>query len=279
MAIHTCKGHADTVTCMDHSIQSPDFLLTGSDDGTSRLWDLRIFKSVQCYKPNHSHDKQQEQGISNIKFHPIDDHLVYLTSGTTLYEFDRRMERIIHTTAIASQLITSNETDNELNYMKWNKNGSKLTLCDDNGMVYILSLENKNSGNSIGAMLCSFKAHENICMSCHLVKNDTHIITGGIDYKIALYQVNNKQNITTSRKPIWSIPFQSTNLITNSKNNQQQQLVNPPLVQCMDVSATHDNKVAVGLANGKCPLINLNKKFSDIIVGSLDAHSYVVNQV
>jgi WD40 repeat protein len=276
LPIHICKGHRDTITCMDHNMQSPEFLLSGSDDGTSRLWDLRICKSVQCYQPNDSDDKEQ-QSISNIKFHPIDDLLVYLTSCTSLYKFDRRMERIIHTTAIASQLITSNETDNEFNYMKWNKIGTKLTLCDDNGMVYILSLE--NSDNSIGTMLCSFKAHENICMSCHLVKNDTQIITGGMDYRIALYQVNSKQNITTSRKPIWSIPFHSTNLITNSKNNRQQQLVNPPLVQCMDVCVAQENKVAVGLANGKCTLINLDKKFSDIIVGSLDAHSYAVNQV
>ena len=140
---------------------------------------------------------------------------------------------------------------------------------------------------AIGQVVCSFRAHENICIGTQLIKNDIQLLSAGLDYKLSLYSVNQK-NMDVGRKSIWTLPFQTMQLqdsVLSSKSRMQKQvnnpkqLVNPPLLQCMAVSNRYDNRVSVGLANGKCALLNVNKDLSSMVVGTIDAHSYILNQM
>ncbi len=192
--------------------------------------------------------------------------------------------------------------DNELNTLVWNKQGTKMTLCDDTGMVYILNVNlplpkncsGENGGeiqeeSPIGEMTCALRAHDNICIGANLIKNDIQVLSAGLDRKLSLHSVNQKL-MNGERKSIWTLPFDTLPLrdeaISASRRNMQQQaqnnpkqLVNPPMLQCLAVSHRYDNRVAVGLANGKCALLNVNKDVSQMVVGSIDAHSYILNQM
>ncbi len=192
--------------------------------------------------------------------------------------------------------------DNELNTLVWNKQGSKMTLCDDTGMVYILNVNlpppkncsGENGGeiqeeSPVGEMTCALRAHDNICIGANLIKNDIQVLSAGLDRKLSLHSVNQKL-MSSERKSIWTLPFDTLPLrdeaISASRRNMQQQaqnnpkqLVNPPMLQCLAVSHRYDNRVAVGLANGKCALLNVNKDVSQMVVGSIDAHSYILNQM
>jgi len=53
------KGHQAAVSCLDHSSSTtaavrPSLLLSGSEDGTCRLWDLRLGRAVSCIKCSNS---------------------------------------------------------------------------------------------------------------------------------------------------------------------------------------------------------------------------------
>ena len=42
------KGHKNEVLCLDY-LATSKLLLSGSADGTARLWDTRQFSSVNCF--------------------------------------------------------------------------------------------------------------------------------------------------------------------------------------------------------------------------------------
>jgi WD40 repeat protein len=47
VALPPLKGHKDTVNCLEFN-SSLSLLASSSDDGTARLWDLRIGRAVKC---------------------------------------------------------------------------------------------------------------------------------------------------------------------------------------------------------------------------------------
>ena len=73
------KGHRKPVLCLAHSSERltyrnapyqhhhPSLLLSGSEDGTARLWDLRSRKSVLCMvmPPN-----EEGNDVTSVAFHP-----------------------------------------------------------------------------------------------------------------------------------------------------------------------------------------------------------------
>lgn len=50
--VHTFKGHTGTVTCMSITRQTP-YLITGSEDTTMRVWDLKNFVHASTIRYNN----------------------------------------------------------------------------------------------------------------------------------------------------------------------------------------------------------------------------------
>lgn len=49
ISIVSCfKGHKDSVTCLDIH-PTLDLIVSGSEDGTVRFWDLETKKAVRCF--------------------------------------------------------------------------------------------------------------------------------------------------------------------------------------------------------------------------------------
>lgn len=127
------KGHQAAVTCLDHSSTTVaggsisnrnSLLLSGSEDGTCRLWDLRIGRTVTCIKCRDSHSAsggQQEQEILSVAFGPswknmtgstatvieespfAHDFSVYASVGNCVYGYDLRK--------VSSPIITEPSVD------------------------------------------------------------------------------------------------------------------------------------------------------------------------
>jgi WD40 repeat protein len=265
--LHTAFACSSEITCLDAN----KYILTGCIDGTTRLWDTRQqqhqYKSIQCYKVQGE--------VSNCKFSTINDHMIYITSGTNIHFFDRRMEKVIVNDPVSTLVIpnsTNSEDDNDINSVNFNKNGTKMIVSDDCGMVHFISLQVEEATGKIDR---SFKAHDNICITAKYLKNDEQFISGGLDYKVSLYNAgkNNKKPL------VWSFPFNQAQLMPQNTKADSKQLVNPPLVQCLDMHPTVESRIAVGLANGKCALMDTTKDATQIIVGSLEGHDYILNQI
>jgi WD40 repeat protein len=60
-----CSGEASTTSGLSH----PSLLLSGSEDGTARLWDLRTRKTAYCMVlPSRSEGEMME--VTSVAFHP-----------------------------------------------------------------------------------------------------------------------------------------------------------------------------------------------------------------
>ena len=81
----TLKGHQKPVLCLAHSSERlayysdegnehthhPSLLLSGSEDGTARLWDLRTRKTSLCMVlPNNDDDVSDGNEVTSVAFHP-----------------------------------------------------------------------------------------------------------------------------------------------------------------------------------------------------------------
>jgi WD40 repeat protein len=82
----TLKGHSKAVLCIAHSseriayipkpnhtenngVTHPSLLLSGSEDGTARLWDLRTRKTAYCMVVPKSKEGEILE-VASVAFHP-----------------------------------------------------------------------------------------------------------------------------------------------------------------------------------------------------------------
>ncbi len=75
----TLKGHRQPVLCISHpgdhakyssntDAHHPSLLLSGSEDGTARLWDLRTRKTAYCIIAPTIEDEPND--VTAVAFHP-----------------------------------------------------------------------------------------------------------------------------------------------------------------------------------------------------------------
>lgn len=101
------KGHQAAISCLDHSSRcassvGPSLLLSGSEDGTCRLWDLRIGRSVSCIKCSGSNGgevlsvafgpawKTSDATTEEAKSPFSHDFSVYASVENSVYGYDLR---------------------------------------------------------------------------------------------------------------------------------------------------------------------------------------------
>ncbi len=103
----------------------PDSLLSASDDGTSRIWDLRINKGVVLL---HHTDKQE---IACAKFGVASGlaNVVATAQGKSLHFFDVRKPSLV----LKSIKNTSNVDEINDIAIAFDKNTFKVASCDDSG--------------------------------------------------------------------------------------------------------------------------------------------------
>jgi hypothetical protein len=178
------KGHTAPVLCLDHSSSlngsyssiSSCSLLSGAQDGTARLWDLRIARAVLCIKaegpdvmsvsfgppssdsvPNNSagsDDNPTSTTSNNPSIHSSAyacDYAVYLSVGNTLYAYDLRhaTSPVIssRTYQYCDTIFVANDEINQLSLLQQESStsfksrfsGLHVAAADDAGMVQVVT--------------------------------------------------------------------------------------------------------------------------------------------
>ena len=274
LTIRRLRGHKKEVLCLGsgdicdgQSFNSVGgvYLLSGSEDATVRVWDMRQSKAVRCIK---SFDGM---AVTSVSFGR--NKTVFAAAGGKISQFDLRTDSVLLTTSAETiSICESGEGDefangidqenvDEINQIAIDAKGKVMLCADDTGSITVVQLPNDSSTAQRGDSSCnSFRAHSSICMAVAFRESPpSHVLTGGLDSIINLW------NYKQPKGPLFTFDM---NKLRNTSSNAAQ-LVNPPFVNSL---ATQPRSVlaAAALGNGSVPILDLRSRS---LVATLDGQS------
>lgn len=295
----TLKGHKGPVLCLDHSSSSiippkaksshnqcfsDVLLLSGSEDGTARLWDIKSgTRAIKCIL---APDKEAVTSVafypSNSPIYSVDnkntsllsnEYTVYMSCASNVYGYDIRntTSPILkeYTHDLSAQLQNQDEI-NQLSFV-FAKHGNApsstspcfIAAADDYGQVRISNvnqLETK-SNNSAKVFQHAQSDHSAIVTNAIFQPKARHIFSdnsqnlllasGGTDCFIHLWDLSSR----SCYKPCLSYHIEQDTSSGGSSGISQ--VCNPPMVHSLAFS--HSGSIlATGLGDGTCVMCRLN---------------------
>lgn len=244
LAFNSLKGHRDTVLCLDRSQNC--LLLSGSEDGTARLWDEKTAKSVRCFAAFEG------EAVASVAFGSQSSEIVFAAAGNKVFSFDLRKPDIIYKTFEAEYA----HNQDEVNSLAISPNGRFLATSDDSGDVKIIDLQSNT-------LFKSLRKHSNICSTVCFrgERRPWEVLSGGLDSLLVHWDFSRGR------------PIHHHDLVGLAMNSPQ--VVNPPFVHSIDVSA--DANVALAALGDNSVLIyDLDRDLP--VVQLEDGHSTSVSQ-
>ena len=214
--VNKLKGHKGSVTCLQRN-DIEQTLLSGAEDKTVRLWDLRTNRTVKCMTGIVA-------DIESIRY-GYDKHIVHVASSTSLYSFDLRSEGLLNREPVSQ--VNFSEGD-EVSSIALNSKGDTLAVAMDSGVINLLSMRHglflENAGATRYKRLS--RIHTNIVSSIQFKKNNPReLLSGGFDYTGCIWDID-------KGRPKATTVFQ---MIQNEEvDENKMQLVNPPFVMHMN---------------------------------------------
>jgi len=234
-------GHTQSVLCLhapqDNSTQ-PHMLLSGSEDGTCRVWDMRVRKAVRCIKTDRPDDG--DAAVTSVALHPTNEHHVYLAIGNHIQLIDLRATNDIIIRKATREWVMGDE---EINQLSIHGQGRYIAGCDDNGTIVII--------DSILTNTTPFKrisAHTNLCSSVSFRPKATwEVWSGGMDCEVAAWDFSRGRRTHT-------FTTQPTNT-----NPSSAQTLNPPFINALSFIQDGEH-VLVASGNGEILLYDARRK-------------------
>ena len=289
------KGHRGPVTCLAHSSSiadgrpvaassrsstapaqpQPPSLLSGSSDGTARLWDLRTQRAALCIVAPV--DADGDSDITSVAFHPLSsttsslgggggaantysrDMTIYLSVGCGVYGYDLRNT---NAPIIRSYDIDLSRHEDEINEVMFSRAGAgangkiRFAAADDMGDVRVmenvpfkLSSDSNKNNKERKLQRCRVLQHaiddENAMATCLAFRprgaND--LVSGGTDCAIRLWDVSRPQR-----------PSSSVQISGDESGNAQ--VCNPPFVNQIAFSK-HGTLLAAALGDGTASILGI----------------------
>ncbi|GAX27490.1 hypothetical protein FisN_23Hh044 [Fistulifera solaris] len=265
------KGHTDAINCLDvQSSSSTALLLSGSEDGTARIWDIRSSQSSTAT----SQACCTAQGpVTAVAWDTHDDKAYFIATETVLSWYDLRMQRsiqIFESIDEINQIIVASPSSNRLpleqkqkKHHKKNKKAAAvdskiiptMACADDTGQVNMWRHHrNRRPENSITDGSCTSLSFQQcrtlqhnadtLVLSCALDEQDKYLVTGTSDCCVRIWSWTTGQLLSQSS--------------VTAVQQEQSQLCNPPMIHSLTwmpsfpcfVAGCGDGSLAIGNTQG-----------------------------
>jgi WD40 repeat protein len=273
-------GHDDSVNCLDALPERP-LLISGSDDGSARMWDLRTLQCVLGFEAR-LRPGAIATPVNSIAISPAYEHLLYAASGPAVLLFDMRMPAVEHPVMVMVQETASSAQslgDQEISQISMHPSGHQLAAVDEGGGVSIVHLNHGDAGDQIVTRLATQHRSLGSCVCWRSLYPQLHnqVFSGGFDMKVILHKLDDRRQ-DEAEPPVEFYMNErirgrrSTRKKTNAGQSQQGTMsgdifelgdsqgvpvINPPFVHALDT--TYDGRtLAVACGDGALRTYSLN---------------------
>ncbi|KAF8844904.1 WD40 repeat-like protein [Paxillus ammoniavirescens] len=222
------------VSCL--SLDEPQQLFVGSDDGSVRIYDMATFKVLKAIRGLGA--------VSSIALHSqtkSSPTCLWVASGKQALSFLLGTDKLVLTSAdVLRKLDIGADDDDIVNELSINAKGTQMAFCTDSGSVGVVDLSN----NKVTRMRNS---HDNICGTVRFIPDrPSELISGG--YDSAFLHFDFLQGSMLSRDDLSAAPPSCGVSLS------------PPFILSMSISSsgviaagTADGRVYIGTAGEKSP--------------------------
>lgn len=196
-------------------------LLSGSDDGTARMWNLGTLKCISSFAARR---KAGERPLP-VNSVAMRKHVVYLAAGSCVLEYDTKMpaERCEETMLSMPHATTSTQLgSSDISQMQISHDGSQLAAVDEAGAVWVMDTETR-------AVSALPEKHEGMgtCLAWRSMLSpwNTQLVTGGMDMRLLMHD--------TAK----NVLMHEMRTADKAGGKGGSTMFNPPFVHALDVSA------------------------------------------
>eukprot|EP00808_Paulinella_micropora_P009678 g10114.t1 len=246
------RGHNSAVSCVEAgpSSETADLLLSGSQDSSMRLWDLRTGKPTRCMRCFAA-----EEPPDNVCFSNRAHQLVYGAAGRVVYEFDLRRQDVLLRRADRSFACNAEE----ISQLAMAPSDAWLAAADDSGAVQLIGLTDQQRPSQVLA-----GAHDCLCGAVAVHPNGRLVLTGGMDCRLALWDA-------LSGKLLSALETNRTSP-AEAAAAAQAQVLNPPFPLTVRFSRRGE-QVLVALGDGSVRVYSQQPRAGLAELGRLQLHA------
>jgi WD40 repeat protein len=232
-------GHKRPVLCLALS-STKGQLLSGSEDGTIRVWDLRTQRCDKAIVWNQGE-------VTSVAFHPTKTNVIFASAGNAIASFDLSVPGVILRKPIAANKAA---TKDEINAILLDPRGYSLVTADDAGELRVFNastlkvVEDKHRKMVLGT-------HENIvsCLSLQPGANqEFKFASGALDATVKIWSAR-------KRKRLQRLQIQAAAAEEDGAGTSGAQMLNPPLVHSLTYSRD-GGRLACGCGDGGIVIYN-----------------------
>lgn len=224
------RGHRGQVLCVEggSAAENPRLLLSGSEDRTARVWDVRERARAARLLSGVG------DAVTSVAFVPLSPHTVLLAAGRDLHWYDLRRSDAVLLTEPAHTLARA--ADEEINHVAVAEDGRHAAVAEDAGRAVVVDLGTREARRALGGK------HGNICSAAAFRSSrPKELLTAGLDQRLFVWDFSRGAAFAEAKAPAGDA------------------MVNPPMINSLHAHP-RDSLVAAALGSGAVALYDATAK-------------------
>ncbi|KAI9506808.1 WD40-repeat-containing domain protein [Coemansia spiralis] len=216
-------GHRAGITSLAAGWGSKNnLLISGSEDKTSRLWDMRTKKAVHGIVGF-------EQEITAVEF--VGDDSFAVACGNTIYVYDQRYIGIVHQAQKSNTNIFSNRSSGSSDIQSISTRGDFIAFVDEDGRLEVVDVTDAGLSTSADGRF-SKEIHDTVAACVCFHPELLLLATGGFDSQVRIWDIASEKIIRQAAVGMVDSAQMSDSTPDASSANRVR-MVNPPFIYAL----------------------------------------------